>query len=128
MNPPLSMTRAVPASLLRISSCNALFNAPMSSSMSWGRVGITGDYGNRGWQQWSRRPALALGNELLQEQACDHVQGFRHPVAFMTARGKRRRLLLAIVQQVLHKLHRGHAREIALVILQHVGDVGQVQV
>src|SRR5687767_8053322 len=116
MNPPLSMIKAVAASLLRSKSCMALFSSLTSSSMSCGSVGIrrlllggvSGDL------------ALAFGDELLQEHARDHIKCLKHTFALVRTTCKCRDLLFTIVQQIIQKLNRSDVGKIAFVILDYV--------
>src|SRR5262245_50562165 len=109
IKPPLSMMKAVPASLLINNSCMALFSALMSSSMSWGRVGIVSDFE---WQRFLRPSSgdftLAFRDEFLQQQTSNHVQGFEDPVTLVGAGREGGDLFLPVIEQVFHELGRGH--------------------
>src|SRR6266498_4836682 len=123
-NPPLSITNPTVASPLIKSSCKAAFSSPMSSSISWGSVGIPNDLGPGG----SGDPALAFGDELLEQQAGDHVQRLEDAFALVGASREGRHLFLAVVQQVVHEFDGRRIGHIALVVLEHEGDVVELEV
>src|SRR2546422_6908763 len=82
-NPPLSMRKAMEASLLKQRSSSAELISLMSSSMSCGSV----DMGSADEWDGSGDLALALRDELLEQQPRDHVQGFEDAFAFVGAGG-----------------------------------------
>ena len=61
--------------------------------------------------------ALAFGDELLQEQARDHVERFKDAFTFVRAGDERRDLFLAVVEQVLHELDRADRWQLHLLCL-----------
>src|SRR5438445_7383135 len=69
--PPLSMTRAEVASLLTSRSSSKASIRRMSSSINWGRVGISGG------------SASALVDELVEQHAGNHVERFKDAFAFV---------------------------------------------
>src|SRR6266446_4071726 len=113
--PPLSMISAVVASLFSSNSRSASSRHWTSSSISWGRVAM------------SCVLRRALADKLVQQHACDHVERFKHALAFVSDGGKGRDLQIPVIEQKLHILNRRHVRQISLVVLQHVGNVSQVQ-
>src|SRR5450755_1683306 len=113
--PPLSMISAAVASAATVSSLSASLSRWMSSSMSCGRVAISGMLGN------------ALVDVFLEQHAGDHVQRLEHALAFMGTGGKRRHLHVAVVQQKIHVFRRRGVRQIAFVVLQHVRDLADVE-
>src|SRR5262245_37301209 len=115
-NPPLSMSRAALASLLMSNSSRARLISAMSSSMSWGSVAILGSF------------AGALVDKLLQEQTRDHVQRLKDSITFVGAGREGGYLFVPVVEKEFQVFRGRHVREIALVVLQDVGNVSQVQV
>src|SRR6266568_8416687 len=113
--PPLSITSAVTASLRSKKLRNTSSRRWMSSSSSWGRVGISGVL---------RRAEI---DELVQQQPRNHVQRFKDAFAFVRGGGEGRHLDVAIVQQELHVFDRRGVGQVALVELQDVGDVFDVE-
>src|ERR1041384_8279511 len=85
--PPLSMSRAAVDSLWVTRSRSAPSRTRMSSSMSWGRVNMSGG------------PASTFVDEFVQQHAGDHVQGLEHALALVGARGEGRHLHFAVVQE-----------------------------
>ena len=69
----------------------------------------------------------ALVDELVQQQARDHVQRLEHAFALLRGRGERRHLHFAVVEKKFHVLGRRDVGQVALVVLQHVRDVIQVE-
>src|ERR1022692_3890786 len=113
--PPLSMMSAAVASAAVMSSLSASLSRWMSSSMSCGRVDISGMLGN------------ALIDVFLQQHTGDHVQRFEHTLAFVGTGGKRRHLYIAVVHKEIHVFERSGVRQVALVILQHVWNLAEVE-
>src|SRR2546428_1726848 len=113
--PPLSMMRAVVASLLASNSFRTWSSCRMSSSRSCGSVGI------------SRGCAGALADEFVQQQAGDHVERFEDALASVRGRSEGRDLHVAIVEQELHVFHRRGVGQITFVELQDIGNVVHVQ-
>src|ERR1039458_96244 len=96
--PPLSMISAAVASVFAMNARNVSSHRRMSSSISWGRVAMS-------CVLWN-----ALVDEFVQQQARDHVQGFKHAFALVRRRVERRHLHFAIVQQKFHVFHRRGVR------------------
>src|SRR5215213_6060492 len=115
-NPPLSAMNAVLASLLTSNSRRAASSSETSSSISWGSVPIE-----------LRVLRLALIDELVEQHAGDHVQSLEHAFALVGAAGKGRHLNLTIVQQEIHVFHWRDIRQIALVVLEHIRNVINVE-
>src|SRR5579862_8926971 len=113
--PPLSMTMAAVASLLRSNSSRAVSRAWTSSAINGGRPGIS-----RGF--WS-----AFADELVEEQARDHVERFKDALATGGDRRERGRLHFAIVEQELHVFDGSDIGQVALVVLENVRDFGKVK-
>src|SRR5258706_781369 len=113
--PPLSMINAVVASVLASSSRNSSSSRWMSSSTSCGRVAM------------SCVLRSSLADELVEQHARNHVQRFEDAFALVGGGSEGGHLEIAVVEQKLHVLHRGHVRQIPLVVLQHIRNVGQVQ-
>src|SRR6185503_2127116 len=112
--PPLSMSSAAADSLWATRSRSAPSRTRMSSSMSWGRVNMSGG------------PAGAFVDELVQQHAGDHVQGFEDTLALVGARGEGRHHHFAVVEEKLEVFERRGVGDVALVILDDEGDVGEV--
>src|SRR5208283_4887233 len=91
--PPLSMISVAIASVLAMNSRNTPSRWRMSSSISWGRVAMSGVLRN------------ALVDEFVQQEARDHVQRLEHALAFVRRGAERRHLHFAVVQQVFHVFH-----------------------
>src|ERR1700729_1233716 len=89
-NPPLSMMSAFDASVLAMNSRSVVSSGWMSSSISCGKVTMSCVLRN------------ALVDEFLQQQARDHVQRFKHALAFVRGRGEGRHLHVAVVEQKIH--------------------------
>src|SRR4051812_4322684 len=113
--PPLSMMMAALPSHLRSSSSSTRSSSRTSSSISWGSVGI------------SCGLAITLVDELVQEQAGDHVQRFEHSLALVGATGEGWHFDVTVVEQEIHVLQGRDIGQVALVVLQHIGNVGQMQ-
>src|ERR1039458_1935547 len=114
-NPPLSMISAVVASLFSSNSRNALPICSTSSSVICGKVAM------------SCVLRSCLANELVQQHARDHVERLKHAFAPVRRGAEGGNLEVAVVQQKLHVFHRGDIRQITLVILQHVRNVGEIE-
>src|ERR1700690_2633965 len=114
--PPLSMISVAIASVLTMNSRSIPSSCRTSSSISWGRVAMS----------CVLRNGLVI-DEFVQQQARDHVQRFEHALAFMRRGTERRHLHFTVVQQIFHVIHRRGVGQVALVVLQHVGDFRQVQ-
>src|SRR5437879_2203466 len=110
------MSRAAMPSHFRSNSCMDRSSSWMSSSINWGSVGISSDL------------AVAFVEELVQEQAGDHVQGLEHALAFIGRAAEGRHFDIAIVEQKIQVLNRRRVREVALIELQHVRDFREAQV
>src|SRR5215208_3736850 len=106
--PPLSIMSAVVASLLSSSSSRASSSCWMSSSISWGRVGMSCVL---------RRP---LADELIEQHASDHIEGFENALTEVSRGSERRDLHLAVIQQELHVFDGSDVGEIAFVVLKDV--------
>src|ERR1017187_6585029 len=113
--PPRSMTSAVVASLFSSSSLNDWSSSLTSSSRSWGSVAM------------SCVLRRSLRDELVQQHARDHVQRLKNALAFVRGRRERGNLNFAVVQQKLHVFHGRDVRQIALVVLQDIGNFVEVQ-
>src|SRR5581483_8805492 len=116
--PPLSMTSTVVASVCTRKSCSASLRTLMSSSINCGSVAMSCGL-------W-RAMRLALVDELVQQQARNHVQRFKNSFAFVRGSRERRHLHFTIVQKKFHVFHRRGVRQIALVVLQHVGNFSEI--
>src|SRR2546422_10859131 len=109
--PPLSRSKETLASLFSMSSCIARSNSAMSSSISSG----SGDI--------SRSSSVRVVYKFIQEQSSNHIERLEDPLALVCARGERRHLPLAVVQQEFHVFHGCRVGQIALVVLDHIGNV-----
>src|SRR5581483_2048080 len=118
-NPPLSITRAVVASVSVISSPSMTLNCWTSSSMSCGSVAMRLDM--------SRRLSGTLADELVEQHAGDHVERFEYSFALVSDRSERRDLNFAIVQKKLHVVGRSDIGQILFVVLENIGNVREVQ-
>src|SRR6185503_12695364 len=114
-NPPLSRTRAVTASLFSRNSRKTESSSWMSSSMSWGRVAM------------SCVLRYARVDKLVQQHASDHVERLKDTFAFVSGSAEGRHLHFAIVQQELHVLGRRGVGQVALVVLDDVGNIFQIE-
>src|SRR5438093_4189788 len=103
--PPLSMISAVVASLFSSNSRSTVSSCWTSSSMSWGSVAM------------SCVLRRGLGDELVEQHARNHVEGFEHPFTPVRGGGERGHLHVAVVEQKLHVIHRRSVWQIALVVL-----------
>src|SRR5512145_851314 len=108
-NPPLSMIRAAVASLLARSSNSSSSSRWMSSSMSWGREAM------------SCVLRRSLADELVEQHAGDHVEGFKDAFALVGGGGEGRDLDFAVVEQKLHVFDGSDVGEVAFVVLEDVG-------
>src|ERR1035438_910017 len=113
--PALSMINAVVASLFSTSSRNSRSSRAMSSSMSWGRLAM------------SRVLRTSLADEFVQQHAGDHVERLEDALALVGRRGERGHLNIPVVQQEFEVFHGGNVRQVALVVLNHVGNFRQVE-
>src|ERR1019366_178901 len=113
--PPLSMISAVVASLFPSKSCNSPSSRSMSSSISWGKEAMSCVL--RG----------ALADIFVQQHAGDHVERLKDAFALVRRRAEGRDLDVAVVQEEFQVFYRGDVRQITLVVLQHVGNVGEVE-
>src|ERR1017187_6643841 len=113
--PPLSMISAVVASLLSRSSRSSPSSCSMSSSISWGRLAI------------SCVLRSCLADEFVQQHASDHVEGLKDAFALVRGGAEGGNLEVAVIQEELHVFHWGSIGQVALVILQNVGDVGEIE-
>src|SRR5262249_29381543 len=87
----------------------------MSSSTSWGKVAM------------SCVLRSALADELVQQQARDHVQRLEYTFGPMRRGGEERHLQLPVVEQEFHVIDWGDVGQVALVVLEDVRDLVQVE-
>src|SRR5215469_6935136 len=113
-NPPLSMISAAEASVWSNNACKMTPNLWMSSSISCGKVAM------------SCVLRCVLADKFIEQQARNHIQRFEYALAFVRDGAEGRDLDVAIVEEKLHVFHRGDIRQIALVVLEHEGNVRQV--
>src|SRR6266699_5918548 len=113
--PPLSMIKAVVASLRPRNSPNMSSSPWMSSSRSCGKVAMSCVLRN------------ALVDEFVEQHACNHVERFENAFALVADRGEGRHLHLAVVEKKFHVFHGRGVGQIALVVLQDVRDFFQVE-
>src|SRR5258708_2322694 len=113
--PPLSMIKAVVASLFCISSWRMSSSWRTSSSNSWGSVAM------------SCVLRLRLADELVEQQPRDHIECLEHTFAPVGRGGEGGHLHVAVVEQELHVIHRRGIGQIALVVLHHHGNFPQIQ-
>src|SRR5258706_4746229 len=109
------MTSAAVASLCSSSSSKTWSICWTSSSMSWGRVAMS-------CVLW-----CGLADELVEQHAGDHVERLENAFALVSGTLECRHLDFAVVDQVVHVFHRRDVGQIALVVLEDVGDVGEVE-
>src|SRR6185436_12651447 len=114
--PPLSMSRVTVASERDSKSSSAMSSTRMSSSKSCGSDAI------------SLFGARALVDELVQQQAGNHVERFKHAFAFGSDGGKGRHLHVAIVQSKLQVIDRRDIGQITLVVLQDIRNIREVHI
>src|SRR4029434_6907989 len=109
------MIRTVVASLRPRNSRKTSSSPRMSSSRSCGKVAMSCVLRN------------VLVDVLVEQQACDHVEWFEDAFALVANRGEGRHLHLAVVEQKFHVFHRRGVGQIALVVLQNVRNIIQVE-
>src|SRR5258707_4579222 len=113
--PPLSIINAVVASLFSSKPFSSSSSNWMSSSISWGKVAM------------SCVLRSSLADILIEQHPGDHVERLKNAFAPMGGRAKRGHLHVAIVQQELHVFNGSDVRQIALVILQDIGNLSEVE-
>src|SRR3954463_7304587 len=111
--PALSVMMAVAASLLAKRSPKAPSMTAMSSSSNCGSVCIS--------------PAGVFVDKFLEQQSRDCVKGFENAFAFCGGGFEGGNAHVAIVQQILHVLDGRDVRQVALVVLEHVREFGQIE-
>ena len=72
--------------------------------------------------------AIGFVDELMEQEASNHIQSFEYSSAFTGAAGKSGNFNVAIVEQKIHVLDRSGIGQVALVELQHVRDVRQIEI
>src|SRR3954464_1415419 len=115
-NPPLSKSNAMLASLLSSNSSITESISVMSSSINWGNVAIL-----RGF-------AIGIGDEFVEQEPGDHVEGLENAFALVRGSGERGHLCLAIVEEKIHVLDRSDVGQITFVVLNDVRDLVQIHV
>src|SRR6267142_5740219 len=113
--PPLSMIRAVVASLRSRNPRNTSSSCWISSSMSWGKVAM------------SCVLRLALVDVLVEQHAGDHVERFENALALVRGGRERRHLHFAVVKEKFHVLHRRGIGQVAFIVLKNVRDSFEIQ-
>src|SRR6266496_3479640 len=113
--PPLSIIKAVVASLRPRNSPNTSSSPWMSSSRSCGKVAMSCVLRN------------VLVDEFVEQHAGNHVEGLEYAFALVANRGEGRRLHLAVVEKKFHVFHGRGVGQVALVVLQNVRDFVQVE-
>src|SRR5207244_13325812 len=113
--PPLSMINAVVASLFSSNSWRTVSNCWTSSSMSWGNVAM------------SCVLRRGLADKFIEQHSGNHVESFKDPFAQMRAGFKGRHLHIPVIDQEFHIIDRRRIGQIAFIVLEHVRNVGKVQ-
>src|SRR5579872_2995682 len=113
--PPLSMIKAIEDSLRTSNSLSTASRRCTSSSINDGSPGIA--------LFLSRR----FVDELVQQHSRNHVQRLKYSRAFGGHCGKGWHLYLAVVQQKLHILDGRDVGQIALVVLNDIWNIGNIE-
>src|SRR5882724_10126685 len=113
--PPLSMIRAVVASVFSSRSWSTSSSRWTSSSISWGRVAM------------SCVLRSSLADILIEQHARNHVERFKHPFTEMRGGTERRNLHLAVIEKEFHVVDGGDIGQVTLVVLQNVRNFVHIQ-
>ena len=68
-----------------------------------------------------------LIDEFLQQQTRNHIQRLKNALALVGSGAERRHLHVAVIEQIIHVFNRRGVRQIALVVLDDIGDFPEIE-